>query len=213
MTEINVNRQSSIRIAGSLVLRFDPWEAEGQGDADLIFITHSHYDHFSPPDVQRLLKADGLAVAPAAMERELLARTELDREQCLFVQPGERRSVRGISFSAVPAYNIGKPFHPRENGWCGYAVTMDEERFYITGDTDLIPEMADIRCDTLLIPVGGTYTVDKNEAVRCAQLLRPRTVIPTHYGSVTGTPQDGSDFCRLMAAAAPEIKVVLKLNP
>lgn len=208
---ITVNKQSSIRIAGSRILYFDPLEIPAEPhDADMIFITHEHYDHFSPTDIGKLRKPGTRIFAPESMKDKL---TEMlpgaGETEITFVTPGDCVETDGISVSAVPAYNVGKPFHTKERGWVGYLVVMDGTTYYVMGDTDENPDNRKIRCDVLLIPIGGTYTMDTLNAATYIHLIRPKYVVPTHYGSIVGTPGDGEILKTLVD---PEIPIVRKLG-
>ena len=208
MAEITINRHSSIRIAGDKVLYFDPWETEAAHDADFIFVTHEHYDHFSPADIAKLAKKSTVLIAPASMQ----AAAQSCGLHLLAVEPGKDYEAPGIRFSAAAAYNSkNTQFHAKEKRWCGYAVTMAGECFYVVGDSEFVPEMEAVKCDTLLLPVGGTYTMAVEEAAQCAKALMPKLAIPTHYGCITGTKQDGERFKKLLASIAPEIRVELKI--
>jgi L-ascorbate metabolism protein UlaG (beta-lactamase superfamily) len=190
---ITVNTQSSIRIDGSKVLYFDPFQIASQShDADLVFITHSHYDHFDPESVGKVSKADTVFIAPAGMEQEI--RKAAGDAELILMEPGDTRDVSGISVKTVPAYNRLKPFHPKRNGWCGYVVTMDGGRYYVAGDTDAINELSSVKCDVALVPIGGTYTMNAKDAAKLVNEIRPAVVIPTHYGSIVGKPEDARAF-------------------
>jgi len=190
---ITVNTQSSIRIDGSKVLYFDPFQIASQShDADLVFITHSHYDHFDPESVSKVSKADTVFIAPASMEQEM--RKIAGDVELILMEPGATRDVSGISVKTVPAYNRLKPFHPKRNGWCGYVVTMDGGRYYVAGDTDAINELSSVKCDVALVPIGGTYTMNAKDAAKLVNEIRPAVVIPTHYGSIVGKPEDALAF-------------------
>ena len=208
MTEqITVNAQSSIRIGGETVLYFDPFRiGAAVQDADIIFITHAHFDHFSPADIAKLRKPDTVFVAPASMAAELRANGILSP---VLMQPGEKKTVCGIAVEAVPAYNLNKQFHPRKNGWLGYAVTVGGKRIYVAGDTDATPEAAAVSCDTALLPIGGTYTMNAAEAAALADKIQPETVIPTHYGTIVGNVSDGDAFAGMVK---PPVKVLLRLH-
>ena len=205
MDNIFINKQSSIKITGSKVLYFDPWDMPFEGDADIIFITHDHFDHFSPVDIELLSKSDTVVVCPQKMARKVNAKNVLAAE------PGINYNVKGIDFTAVAAYNIKKHFHPKSDGWCGYRVNLDGISYYITGDTDATDEVTSTKCDMLLLPIGGTYTMDIKQAAECAAKAAPKTVIPTHYGAVVGKPSDGKKFCEVMQKLAPNVNVQLKL--
>ncbi len=192
---IAVNVQSSIRIRGSKTIYFDPWQIEDEPhDADFVFVTHEHYDHFSPEDICRVLKFDGHLVVPLSMENVAADITTIPASHIVTVKPGEKREIARMMVEAYPAYNLSKPFHIKRNGWLGYVVTLDADKYYVAGDTDAVPEISDIKCDVAFLPIGGTYTMDASEAAGLALRIRPKVVIPTHYGSVVGSPVDGDLF-------------------
>lgn len=194
---VSINEHSSIRIEfGEQVIYFDPFHIENDPhDADIIFITHSHYDHFSPEDIVRICKPQTMFILPESMHSDASA-AGIPDSSMITVSPGDRRSCGELHFEAVPAYNIGKPFHPRSEKWVGYIVGLGTKRVYVCGDTDALPENTHVRCDILFVPVGGKYTMDTSEAAAFANRLRPQLAIPTHYGTITGTPYDGMDFSR-----------------
>ena len=113
---------------------------------------------------------------------------------------------------AVPAYNPAKKFHPQANNWLGYAVTMDGATYYVTGDTDVTPEAQQVNCDILLAPIGGTYTMNAEEAAEFAAAIKPAIFVPTHYGNIIGTPDDGKLLAKKLSAIAPEIEVIEKIE-
>lgn len=210
MEQITVNRQSSIRIGTDTVVYVDPWEVKDHAaDADLIFLTHDHFDHFSAEDIQRLRKDGTVIVAPNAM----LTQVEKVAGGSVFpVEPGREYTVKGISFTTVASYNIGKEFHPRETGWCGYVLNWGGKRFYVMGDSDATEEAAAVRCDVLLLPIGGYYTMDYKEAAELTAKIKPDTVIPTHYGDVVGENSFGEEFATLVQEKAPGVNVELLLH-
>ena len=202
---ITINTHSSIRIDGGAgaVIYVDPFEiTEASHDADLILITHSHFDHFSPESIAKIEKDGTRFVAPASMKSEI--------PHALLVAPDDvRMPLEGIRVEAVPAATPGRPFHPRENGWVGYVVELAcGTRVYIAGDTDDLPENREISCDIALVPVGGKYTMDAREAATFVNALKPKVAIPEHYGTVAGTSEDGKTFASLID---PGIEVVFKL--
>ena len=201
--QITVDTQSSIRIAAEdKVIRFDPFRMQdAPHDTDLILITHAHFDHFSPEDIQKAAKAGTVIVMPKSMRREAAGLPE----ECVFLRPGEETTVCGFRAEAVPAYNTNKPMHPRRNNWLGYVLTAEGQRVYVTGDTDDIPEGRAVRCELLFLPIGGTYTMDAREAAAFTNAVRPVSVIPTHYGSIVGSPEDEDVF---RSAVLPEIEVI-----
>lgn len=206
---ITVNCQSSIRIEdGSLVVYFDPLKIAEQHDANYIFITHSHWDHFSPDDIQKVANENTSIIAPRDVYDKLM-KTGFDASKLHRVQPYDELDLDGIHVQAVPAYNINKDFHPKANNWVGYVVTINNATYYIMGDTDALPENESIRCNTLFIPIGGTYTMDATEAANFTNKIHPTTVIPIHYGMVIGTHED---FVRYKLLVNAEINVEEKIK-
>lgn len=184
--------------AGGKVIYFDPFKLEkGLPPADIICISHEHYDHCSPEDVRAIQQPSTLifteAMATAKLEGQITA-----------MVPGERREVAGIIIETVPAYNTNKKFHPRSNGWLGFILTVDGVRIYHAGDTDFIPEMKEIRADIALLPVSGTYVMTAEEAAQAALVIGPEIAVPMHYGGIVGSNDDAARFA---AALAGKIRV------
>lgn len=201
MARFSINCHSSIRCGGDTVLWFDPFRVtDTPHDGDVIFITHDHYDHFSPEDIRRVMRPDAIIVLPERCRDTALA-AGFPASQLMTTAPGAVSAVKGVAFETVPAYNIHKPFHPQANGWVGYVVTVDSRRFYVAGDTDDIPEARSVRCDVAFLPVGGTYTMTAAEAAALANTIQPAAAVPTHYGSITGTPEDGRLFAAMLEAS------------
>lgn len=189
---VEVLYHSSIRISGSKKVYFDPFRVEGTpADADLILITHDHFDHFSPGDIAKVRKAGTVIVTPASTAREA---AKLGFGESHVMAPGDRLETLGLTIEAVASYNTNKPNHPRKNNWLGYVLTMDGARYYVTGDTDDTPEARAVRCDLVLVPIGGTYTVDAAEAARMVNAMAPRAAVPTHYGAIVGSVEDAKVF-------------------
>lgn len=213
LNNITVNTQSSIRIGGSKVLYFDPYLIPAAAhDADLIFITHEHYDHFEPESIAKLKKDNTLLVAPESMKKKVLSESGIAAENCLFYQPGESFEAGGVAAETIPAYNKLKPFHPKGKKWQGYVVTMDDTRYYVSGDTDVNEDIKKVRCDVALIPIGGFYTMDWKQAAEYIAQLKPKAVIPTHYGSIVGNKTDGEDFRKMVEGLDGNIQVAIKLD-
>ena len=209
MTEnITVNAQSSIRIAAGKVVYFDPFKiSDAANNADVIFITHEHFDHFSPDDIAKVVSDKTVFAVPASMEKTMLD-SGISPDKLVLLDPNVKTEVCGIPVETVPAYNPGKKFHPKSNNWLGYIVTIGGQRIYVAGDTDATPEAKAVSCDIAMVPIGGTFTMDFREAAEFINELKPKTVIPTHYGSVVGDPGDGESFKRLVEGS---IEVVFKL--
>lgn len=177
--------------SGGKVVYTDPFRlGAGLPKADLILITHEHYDHCSPEDVAKIIKKETVIVAPGDCEGGLKGNVRM-------VKPGDRLSVAGVDIEAVPAYNTNKKFHPKSNNWVGYIFTVDGTRIYTAGDTDYIPEMKGYRCDIALLPVSGTYVMTAEEAAKAADDIKPKVAVPMHYGSIVGEEKDAETFKRL----------------
>ena len=204
---ITVNTQSSIRIEGSKVVYFDPFQISTDAhDADLICITHAHYDHFDHKSILKVCNQDTELAAPASMAKEL-GKLAWKGKLHLLV-PGESVETAGLIITAIPAYNKLKPFHPKRNGWLGYLLEMDGRVYYIAGDTDAVKEQQEIRCDVALVPIGGKFTMNAWEAAGIVNKIKPKAAIPTHYGSIVGKLQDADTFRKMIDR---EVQVVVKL--
>ncbi len=192
--EVQVLLHSSIRINGSKTLYFDPFRIDEEiYDADIVFVTHEHFDHFSPEDMKKVIKDETLFVMPASMKK-CADRLPVSADRVTWLNPGESAEVLGVKIEAIPAYNMLKPFHTRSFGWIGYLVTMDDTVYYIAGDTDRTVENRQVKCDVALLPISGLYTMDASEAARLVNEMKPKAAIPTHYGSVVGSKWDAVKF-------------------
>jgi L-ascorbate metabolism protein UlaG (beta-lactamase superfamily) len=185
----------TFRLDGPPTIYFDPLRLKGRlPQADLILVSHEHSDHCSPGDVKRIAGPGTVIVA------SLLAAKRFGGSVCV-LRPGERTTVGDVEIEAVPAYNVrrfrspGVPFHPKEAEHVGFIVTVSGERVYFAGDTDHIPEMADIHCDVALLPVGGTFTMDAEEAAQAAAVIGPKVAVPMHWGAgIVGSRADAERF-------------------
>ncbi|MCM1040225.1 MAG: MBL fold metallo-hydrolase [Ruminococcus sp.] len=212
LDHITVNTQSSIRIAGSKILYFDPFQIGTEThDADIIFITHEHYDHFEPDSIEKIKKENTVLAAPESMRKKVLSEAGIAPEHCVFYNPGETHKLEDITIETIPAYNKLKPFHPKAKKWQGYIVTMDDIRYYVAGDTDVNEDIRKVRCDVALLPVGGHFTMDKKQAADYIAELKPKSVIPTHYGSIVGSKTDGQEFQAYLEKLDKEIQVELRI--
>lgn len=212
LTHITINKQSSIRITGSKILYFDAFQIEEERhDADYIFVTHEHYDHFDPVSISKVMKEDSVVIAPESMRKKLLKELDIDENRCLFCNPQATYELDQVGVETVPAYNKLKPFHTKLSKWLGYIVEMDGTSYYIAGDTDPNEDNKKVKCDVALIPIGGHYTMDKKQAADFICDIKPKAVIPTHYGELIGSPADGVDFKSYVEAVNQEIQVELKL--
>lgn len=209
LQNVRVLIHSSIRIESEngTVLYSDPYDlVDETHDADVVFITHGHYDHLSPEDYARVAKSETVVVAPAVLESEVAA---LSAGSVVLLNAGDTTEVRGIKVEAVPAYNIQPErlqFHPKENKWLGYILTIDGATYYIAGDTDQNENNETISCDVALIPIGGTFTMDPVQAAAFINTIKPRFVVPTHYGTTVGSKEDVDAFEPLVDSSITVIR-------
>ena len=196
---ITVFTQNSIRITdGNRRIYIDPFQMKGKPhDADYILITHDHYDHFSPEDIDKVAGKGTVLVVPEKMESKAKTVAAYVRK-VVTVTPGIHCDIEGLDVETVPAYNLMKPFHPKSAEWVGYLLQVDGKRIYIAGDTDATKEAKAVRCDIALVPIGGTFTMDVKNAAELINTIRPEVAIPTHYGSIVGEITDGEAFARLV---------------
>lgn len=209
MADIEVFTQNSIRISGgNMRICVDPFRmTEAPKDADIILITHDHYDHFSPDDIAKVCKADAILVVPEKMQaKSKEVAGKVGRIET--VKPGESRNIAGLELETVPSYNLMKPFHAKSAGWVGYIVTVDGKRIYVAGDTDATKEAKSVRCDIALVPIGGTYTMNAKQAAELINEIKPELTIPVHYGSIVGSPQDAKTFA---GAVTDSVKVEIRM--
>lgn len=205
--QIQVNTQSSIRIEGANIIYFDPFQIHAAShDADVIFITHVHQDHFDPISIEQIQKHGTVFVAPASMEKKM--ERIVQKERLHLLKPGESLAVKELNIISLPAYNKRKPFHPKRNAWLGYLVAMDGIRYYVSGDTDAVKEIQTVNCDVALVPIGGTFTMTAKEAAELINQIKPSVTIPTHYGSIVGKAEDAEEFRKLID---PSILVEMRL--
>lgn len=204
--EVKVLTHSSIKITGKKTIYFDPFEIQREiHDADLILITHDHYDHYSPEDIKKVADTDTWIIMPESMRGY---EDKMGDFKCKFVHPGGIIEAKGIMINAVPAYNRLKAFHTRGKGYTGYVVAMDDTRYYVAGDTDMTPENQDIKCDVALVPVGGKFTMDYREAAKLVNHMNPKLAVPTHYGTIVGSSDDGNRFAELVDSGI-EVQVMI----
>ena len=195
---IEVLCHSSIKIEKGKTIYFDPFKInKNYKDAGIIFITHDHYDHYSEEDIDKVIKEDTIIIVPEGLKAKLLGKG-IKKENIITVKPEEKKEIKGIKFETIPAYNINKAFHPKENGWVGYIIEIDGISYYIAGDTDITKENKNVKCDVAFVPVGGTYTMDYKEAASLINEIKPKIAIPIHYGSIVGTKEDGIKFSKLV---------------
>ena len=192
----------SFLIDGNILIYIDPWKLpDGSRQADIILVTHDHFDHCSPADIAAIQKDDTEIICPPDSEDKLSGTIHT-------IAPGGKLAIKGIGIEAVPAYNTDKDFHPKAKNWVGYIITIDGVRIYHAGDTDFIPEMSDIETDIALLPVSGTYVMTAKEAVQAAESVGAKINIPMHYGDIVGSDADAEYFKR----HAPGKVIILPKN-
>lgn len=198
LENIEVLCHSSIKINKELIIYFDPYKIDNEyHDADIIFITHSHYDHFSEEDIKKVRKDSTIIIAPKDSLEKIIF-LNFKEENIILVMPNESYQAKNIIFNTIPAYNINKNFHPKSNNWVGYLIKIDGLTYYIAGDTDITEENKRIKCDVAFVPVGCTFTMDYKEAAELINEIKPKIAIPTHYGLIVGNVKDGYKFAKLL---------------
>ena len=209
LENIEVLCHSSIRFSIGEIIYFDPFKIEeNYNDADVIFITHDHYDHYSEEDIDKVAKNDTVIVVPEDLLIKLLKKG-FEKDNIILVKPNQKYTVKGIEFQTIPAYNTNKQFHPKANAWVGYILEIAGVKYYISGDTDITEENKKVKCDVAFVAVGGTYTMNYKEAAELINNIKPKVAIPTHYGSIVGSKEDGAKFAKLVDQ---EIKVEILMK-
>lgn len=209
LENVEVLCHSSIRINKEKVIYIDPFKInKNYNDADIIFITHDHYDHYSEEDIDKVIKEDTTIVISKDLLKKLLKKG-INKNAIIVAEPNKEYETQGINFNTIPAYNINKKFHPKENNWLGYIITINNVKYYVAGDTDITDENRKVKCDVAFVPVGGTYTMDFKEAAQLINEIKPKIAVPIHYGSIVGTEQDARNFINLLNS---EIKGVILIK-
>lgn len=185
---ISINTQSSIKITGNKIIYFDPYQIKEElHDADYIFITHDHYDHYDIDSINKIKNDNTKFIIPEVIDIDGLK-----------VLPNKEYKIDDIYFKTIPSYNIDKSFHPKAKNYVGYIINIENVTYYIAGDTDITEENKKVKCDIALVPIGGTYTMDYKEAANLINEIKPTLAIPTHYGSIVGSKEDGEKFRELL---------------
>ena len=198
LENIEVLYHSSIRIDKEKIIYIDPFKIDKDyNDADIVFITHDHFDHYSEEDIDKVINENTTIIIPKELLTKIL-RKGINKNAVITVESNKEYMVQGIKFETIPAYNTNKTFHPKENDWIGYIITLDGIRYYIAGDTDITEENRKVKCDVAFVPVGGTYTMNYSEAAELVNIIKPKIAVPIHYGSIVGTKQDATNFIKLL---------------
>jgi L-ascorbate metabolism protein UlaG (beta-lactamase superfamily) len=187
--EIRWMGHASFRMAAeNVVLYVDPWKlSSAKPDANLVFVSHAHFDHYSAEDVAAVSRDTTIVVGPSDVVDPL--------PHGRVLTPGDRIEAAGVCIDGIRAYNVDKDFHPKANDWLGAVITLAGTRVYYAGDTDHIPEMGELsEVDVALLPVGGTYTMNAAQAAEACREIRPRMAVPYHWGDIVGTETDARAF-------------------
>ena len=199
--KIEVLRHASIKLSGEKIIYFDPYNIKEQlHDADYIFITHDHYDHYDKESIDNISKDTTKVILPLCLK---------NKDHNLLIEGYREYGIDGIKFSTIPSYNIDKPFHPREKYYIGYNILLEGKYYYIMGDTDRTLEADNVKTDVCFVPIGGTYTMNVDEAASYINDLKPEVAIPIHYGSIVGDIELGEEFKNKVNK---DIKVELKIQ-
>lgn len=207
---------SGFLIKNSKTIYIDPYKIpEGLPKADLIFLTHSHYDHCSVADMQKIVQ-EGTKIIMTADCQSKITKFEVPVKMEI-TEPNTEMNFGEIKVSTIPAYNTDKHFHPKEEGWVGYIIKIEDAIIYHPGDSDLIPEMQKLtgykqqgKEFLALLPVGGRFTMNAEEAAEAAKLIKPTIAIPMHYGSIIGREEDAKEFKEICEESGIKVEILGK---
>ncbi len=214
--EIKWLGHSGFLIKNHKIIYIDPFNIKENAEkADMILITHSHHDHCSFADIKNIIK-EGTKIILTADSQSKIMKSEIPLD-IQITEPNKELVFGEVKISALPAYNLDKPFHPREEGWVGYVIKMNDLLIYHAGDTDLIPEMQKLtghkqpdKTFIALLPIGGRFTMTPEEAAEAAKLIKPALALPMHYGGIVGTLQDAEEFVKLCKEVGIDAKILEK---
>jgi L-ascorbate metabolism protein UlaG (beta-lactamase superfamily) len=204
---------SGFLIINSKVIYIDPYNIKTSSEkADFILITHSHYDHCSVADMQKIIKEGTKIVIPADCQSKITRfKVPIDIE---IIEPNQEINFGDLKLSTLPAYNLDKPFHSKEESWVGYLIKMNDLLIYHAGDTDFIPEMQKLtgynKRLIALLPIGGRFTMNSEEALEAVKTIKPFLAIPMHYGSIVGTKEDAQEFKEFCEEEGIKVEVLEK---
>lgn len=208
--KVSLNAQSSVKIVSKdIVIYFDPFKIEDEyNDADYIFISHPHYDHFSPDDIEKIRNSKSKIIVPIELENDV-KKIGFSDQNILLVSPNDEYILDELKFETVVAYNENKSFHKKEYNWVGYLININDKKIYFAGDTDNVPEIRTISCDIAFIPIGGTYTMNVDEAIALIKDINPSITVPIHYKTIVGTADDAYLFKEKLKEIS-DVKIIMK---
>lgn len=190
----------------NIVVYIDPFRVKSSPkDADIVICTHDHFDHCSIEDIKKVAKDDTVIVASINCSSKVKSL----RLPSHLLKPGDTIEVKGVKITAFPAYNVDKPYHPREYNGIGVILEINRATIYHAGDTDYIPEMEQLKgkIDVALLPVSGTYVMDVEDAVKAALVIEPKLVIPMHWGAIVGDRGNAEKFKEILAGKI-KVKII-----
>ncbi len=179
---------ASFKITAGLNLYIDPWKlSTSTQDADILVVTHDHFDHYEPEDMAKVVNDSTQVLASADVAAKEAAAKAM--------RPGDSLEISGITCHATAAYNTDKEFHPQANNWLGFIFDIEGKRIYFAGDTDETPEMLALtNIDLAMLPVGGTYTLTGAQAAAAVNKIAPKQALPYHWGDIVGDQSDAQTF-------------------
>ncbi len=196
MDGITLNYHASIKIKKEgKVIYFDPFKIDNvSNDADYIFITHSHYDHYSEADIKKVMKDDTKFIITSDLQSKVI-NLGVSKENVTVVYPNENYTIDEIKFDTIPSYNTNKTYHKKSYNWVGYNINVGGVKYYVVGDSDVTDEFKSVKCDVIFVPVGGTYTMTDIEAVEAINEMKPKYAVPIHYGEA-GSKENAENFVK-----------------
>lgn len=206
--DITLIAHDTFRIAGSRVIYTDPFKVTKGDHADIVLLSHEHFDHLSLEDLRKVCSLQTSIVASPLCKDGL---TGFPAKSIDYLEPGGTHTVDGVEIHAIPAYNLnkfrepGKAFHPKGESRLGFLIKMDGTTVYHAADSDFIPEMRSVQCDIALLPVSGTYVMTAEEAAEAAAAIKPKIAVPMHYGAIVGSEADAKKFKSLVKGCRVEI--------